>query len=151
MITTVGGTNSAATNSTRQSGGLPELSNDMFLSMFAKQLQYQDPTSPMDTDQFLAQLAQLTTVEGITNMSTGIEALGAKLDKLLAATSQNADLKSLTALDAGASLLGKIVQFGPAETDIGIVDQIKQANGKYSAVVNGKSIPIESLISVTEF
>ena len=38
------------------------LSRTQFLTIFAKQLQYQDPTSPVDTDSFLQQLAQLTTV-----------------------------------------------------------------------------------------
>ena len=41
-----------------------ELSRDQFLTLFAKQLQYQDPTSPMDTDNFLQQLAQFHRTVG---------------------------------------------------------------------------------------
>ena len=58
-------------------------SKDQFLTLFAKQLQYQDPTAPTDTDAFLAQLAQFTTVEGIQNMNSGITGLGTKLDTLI--------------------------------------------------------------------
>jgi flagellar basal-body rod modification protein FlgD len=153
MATSVTGTTgAAATSGTAAANGgtssIPEISQDMFLQLFAKQLQYQDPTSPMDTDQFLGQLTQLTTVEGITKMGSGIESIGTKLDQLLAATSMSSDLESLTALDAGASLLGKVVQYGRGESDFGRVSQIRQEGGQYLAVVDGQMVPMSSLLSV---
>jgi flagellar basal-body rod modification protein FlgD len=144
------GTNATGTTSSSATSALGQIPNDMFLQLFAKQLQYQDPTSPMDTDQFLGQLTQLTTVEGITKMSSGIESIGTKLEQLLEATTNSSDLNSLTALDAGASLLGKYVQYGNSSADAGTVDQIRQSGGQYLAVVDGQLVPIGSLISVTD-
>lgn len=151
-VTGTGSTGSAATTGTTAANSgtssIPKVSQDMFLQLFAKQLQYQDPTSPMDTDQFLGQLTQLTTVEGITKMGTGIDSIGTKLDQLLAATSKSSDLDSLTALDAGANLLGKVVQYGAGGSDFGTVTQIRQAGGQYLADVDGQMVPISSLLSV---
>ncbi|MFN9720336.1 MAG: flagellar hook assembly protein FlgD [Planctomycetota bacterium] len=138
--TTAGATKSAAS----------QIPQDMFLQLFAKQLQYQDPTAPMNTDQFLGQLTQLTTVEGITKMGSGIDAIGAKLDQLLEATTSGADLESLQALNAGANLLGKVVQYGTNESQSGVVEEIRQVGGQYKAIVNGQTVPISSLISITE-
>lgn len=52
-----------------------------FLTLFIRQLQAQDPLNPMDAQQLTAQLAQLTTVEQITNMNE-------KFDKVVAAAEQ---------------------------------------------------------------
>jgi flagellar basal-body rod modification protein FlgD len=44
-----------------------DLSKDQFLQLMVTQLQYQDPTSPTDTSDYLTQLAQFTSVEQETN------------------------------------------------------------------------------------
>ena len=46
-----------------------ELDKDAFLQLMVAQLRYQDPTSPMDTNKFLDQMAQFTTLEQITNLN----------------------------------------------------------------------------------
>lgn len=46
-----------------------------FLKLFMAQLQYQDPTAPQDTNQFMAQLAQFSTLEQLTSMNSEIEQL----------------------------------------------------------------------------
>ncbi|MCG7492791.1 flagellar hook assembly protein FlgD [Thalassobius sp. Cn5-15] len=50
--------------------GQTELSSDDFLLLMTKQLQNQDPLSPMQNEQFLAQLAQMSSVSGIENLNT---------------------------------------------------------------------------------
>ena len=47
-----------------------ELDKNAFLQIMIAQLRYQDPTSPMDTNQFVDQMAQFTTLEQITNLNT---------------------------------------------------------------------------------
>jgi flagellar basal-body rod modification protein FlgD len=42
---------------------------DEFLQLLVAQIQNQDPLNPMDGTEYVAQLAQLSTVEGIENMS----------------------------------------------------------------------------------
>src|SRR6478672_12721463 len=47
---------------------LGQLGKDDFLRLLVTQLKYQDPLSPTDNQQFMAQMAQFSTVEGINNL-----------------------------------------------------------------------------------
>ena len=46
---------------------------DMFLELLVAQLRYQDPMNPMDSSDMMAQTAQLTTVEKMTDLTDAIE------------------------------------------------------------------------------
>jgi flagellar basal-body rod modification protein FlgD len=63
------GTSSAAEKS-------KSLGKDDFLNLLVKQLQYQDPLSPMENADFTAQLAQFTSLETLTNIDDNIASLG---------------------------------------------------------------------------
>jgi flagellar basal-body rod modification protein FlgD len=123
-------------------------SKDQFLTMFAKQLQYQDPTKPTDTDAFLAQLAQFSTVEGIQNLNGGVTGLGTKLDTLIEASSGNDDLKSLEAINAGANLLGLSVRYGEEASDTGIVSEIRPDDGQILVRIGDSFYPISDVTGV---
>src|SRR3954471_9632048 len=47
------------------------LGKDTFLKLLAAQLQHQNPLNPTDDQQFLAQMAQMSTVEQVTNLVQG--------------------------------------------------------------------------------
>ncbi len=51
------------------------LSKDDFLKLLITQLQYQDPTSPMDTDKILEQTSQLASLEAQQNTNKALEQL----------------------------------------------------------------------------
>ncbi len=50
-------------------GSRTDLGRDDFLRILITQLQNQDPTEPMDDREFIAQMAQFSSLEQITNMS----------------------------------------------------------------------------------
>jgi flagellar basal-body rod modification protein FlgD len=50
-----------------------------FLTLMLAQLKNQDPTSPVDSNTFLTQLAQLSEVQGITSLNTSFSALSSSL------------------------------------------------------------------------
>ena len=56
-----------------------ELGKDEFLQILITQLTNQDPTEPMQDRDFIAQMAQFSTLEQMTNMSGEFEKLGALL------------------------------------------------------------------------
>ena len=51
------------------------LGQEDFLKLMTTQLQNQDPFAPMENGDFIAQMAQFSTVTGITEMSTEMKAL----------------------------------------------------------------------------
>lgn len=73
------------------------LGKDDFLKLLTTQLQSQDPLSPMDSNAFVAQLAQFSTVEQL-------QGVGDKLDSLLLAQATSNQLST-------ASLVGKGVRY----------------------------------------
>ena len=74
------------------------LGKDDFLKLLITQLSYQDPTSPMEDKEFIAQMAQFSTLEQMTSMA--------------------ADFAKLTAMITGSeasSALGKNVELADGE------------------------------------
>ena len=69
--------NTAGEVTQSQSGGM--LAQEDFLTLLTTQLQNQDPLSPMDNAEFLGQMAQFSTVEGIESVNKNIEALAETL------------------------------------------------------------------------
>jgi len=55
-----------------------------FLALMTAQLKNQDPTKPVDNSEYVTQLAQLSTVTGISETNAGLKAIAAKLDVLIA-------------------------------------------------------------------
>jgi flagellar basal-body rod modification protein FlgD len=51
------------------------LGQDAFLQLLVTQLQHQDPMQPQDDSQFLAQLAQFSSLEQLTEMNKSIQQL----------------------------------------------------------------------------
>ncbi|QEX23558.1 basal-body rod modification protein FlgD [Hypericibacter adhaerens] len=94
-MTTVPGVGSnTGTSSNGGSSALSSFSDnfDNFLTLLTKQLQYQDPLSPLDTNQFTQQLVEFTSVEQQIETNQ-------KLDSLLAVQSDNQAMAALSFLN----------------------------------------------------
>ena len=74
------------------------MDKDTFLKLLVTQLQHQDPTSPADSTQWTAQMAQFSTVEQLTNLA-----------KTTAAGSRSA------AVNEAVGLLGRTVSYVPSK------------------------------------
>ncbi|MDN4494247.1 flagellar hook assembly protein FlgD [Ureibacillus aquaedulcis] len=58
-----------------KTGDNSSLGKDAFLNILITQLQNQDPTQPMDDKEFIAQMAQFSSLEQMQNMTTAMQDL----------------------------------------------------------------------------
>jgi flagellar basal-body rod modification protein FlgD len=97
QVTTTGN----ASSDTNLTGSISQTMNkDDFLKLLVTQLQYQDPLSPEDPKDFVAQLAQFSSLEQQINSNTNLE----NLSKAITSLQQSQSMAQ------GVSLLGKTVQ-----------------------------------------
>jgi len=97
------------------------LDKNDFLKILITQLSHQDPTQPMDDKAFIAQMAQFSSLEQMTNMSDGL-----------------AKVATLVAKSQAVGLLGNAVDIANGgETVTGIVEAV--TGGDYpQLLVNGQ-------------
>lgn len=99
-----------------------------FLLLMTEQLKNQDPLKPLDNAQFLGQLAQFSTVQGIDSMQAAMTAMASVMDSdqtLRAAALVGHDaLVETSTLDlaAGAGVQGEITTPAAGPVTIEIVD-----------------------------
>ena len=129
------GNNAALSAATTAGTNNPKgvLGKDDFMKLLLVQLQYQDPTAPMDSEKILTQTSQLATLESADNTKKALEKLSASLGNsqqfsTISAIGKTADLGS----DAIAHDKGKPTTFEvyfPKDVQQGSV-VITDANGK---------------------
>ncbi|MCU7667016.1 flagellar hook capping FlgD N-terminal domain-containing protein [Bacillus thuringiensis] len=127
----------AATTKTATERGV--MNKDDFLKLFLASLQYQDPMSPMESKDMMAQMSQLTMVEQITN-------LGKVVDSLKAAVQKNP-------LEQGMGFLGKEIIGLTTEGEVveGKVNEVQVYKGVLELIVNNKPIEIGNIARVANY
>lgn len=104
------------------------MGKDDFLKLLTTQLQYQDPLSPADPKDFVAQLAQFSSLEQLMNLNTTMGNLSTSFS----------NLQSTDQMSQGLSLLGKTVQAQ------GNVFQVSSGTpGDMSYVLNGAASSVK--------
>ena len=135
------GNNSALSAATATGNTNPKgvLGKDDFMKLLLVQLQYQDPTSPMDTEKILTQTSQLASLESADNTKTALEKLSASLGNAqqfstIAAIGKTADLGSDTiSHDKGSSSTFEV--YFPNDVEQGSV-VMTDADGKTIKTLN---------------
>lgn len=112
------------------------LDKDDFLKILVTQLKNQNPMEPLQDRDFIAQMAQFSSVEQLMNMATEITALR-----------QN--------LGFASDLIGKQVAWvetaptGESVMQEGIVESIVIRDGEQYAIVGGHEVKVSSITAMT--
>jgi len=123
-VNTAAATGTAAT----QSGGSVAKANvdyQSFLRLLVAQMKNQDPTKPMESTEYVAQLATFSQVEQSIQMNT-------KLEQMLRAS-------SMSQADA---LIGREITSADGKTT-GLVEEVRlTATGLIAVLADGKEVPV---------
>jgi flagellar basal-body rod modification protein FlgD len=104
-----------------------QLGNNDFMQLLVTQLRYQDPLKPMDDRDFMAQVAQFSTLEQMTEMTRWSQ------------------------MTYGLGLVGQEVSFqGPdGQARSGIVRAVKLVDGVPSLNLGDQDLKIDQVLSVS--
>ena len=139
-MSTNGVTNAStpATSNTSSStaGGFASLQPSDFVNMLCAELQYQDPTQPMDSSQILQEVSQ------IDNISTN-QQLNTTLQSVL--LGQN--------ISSASSLLGMPVSATDASGNAvsGTVSSVSISNGVATLNIGGTSVPLSNVTEILPY
>lgn len=119
-----------ATKSTRNTG---ELGKDDFLKLLITQVQYQDPLNPTTDTDFIAQMAQFSSLEQMQNLNMSF------------------------AYQSGLSMMGKFISAditdpvtGDTKYVDGIVESVRIINSEVYAVVGEDDVPLDKIHRVLD-
>lgn len=121
----------AANNSAKTS---QTMDSEVFMKLLVTQLQNQDPSSPMDTNQMISQQTQLAMMEQITNQTT--------------TANENFSLQMRI---AAANLVGKQVSYTDATSGAavtGTASAVSYANSVPTVTVNGKEVALDVISGI---
>ncbi|HTG68732.1 MAG TPA: flagellar hook capping FlgD N-terminal domain-containing protein [Candidatus Udaeobacter sp.] len=113
------------------------LGKDQFLSILVTQLRNQDPMQPLQDKDFIAQMAQFTSVEQLMNMSSELTLMR-----------QN--------IGSASTMIGKTIEWNEADeagevtTVKGVVESIISKDGILYARVGGAEIALDYVTAISE-
>jgi len=128
--------NYSTTNVNKAATKSNELGKDQFLSLFVAQLKNQDPLTPMNNTDFIAQMAQFSSVEQLMNMTNEIELLR-----------QN--------IGTASSLIGKHVTWNEYDSNgavirsNGLVQSIVSQDNNLFVEVDGRLVGIDFISQIS--
>jgi flagellar basal-body rod modification protein FlgD len=106
------------------------------MKILMTQLQHQDPSKPLEDKEFIAQMAQFSSLEQISNMNTELKALRQTMGLSPAFIGKQI---SWSVLD---SVGNKVVKSG-------VVDALTFKSGIQYASVKGEEVSLDQIVKVT--
>lgn len=133
----INGVTEATTNRMGQSAAMEGLDRDAFLQMLVAQMRYQNPLSPVDGQEYLAQAAQFAQMERLEQLAQGQHEAVAYQQILLS-----------------SSLVGKTVVgaagIGGGPPITGVVSSVRFTDGVPTLVVGNDTIAIGDVEEVID-
>ncbi len=117
-----------------------ELGKDEFLKLLITELQHQDPTNPMQDREFIAQMAQFSTLEQMLNFNKNME-------KLLSGVSFQSSF-NLLGLNVQIQDKSNMDTEGNPIFISGKVESVLKNENEILVRVNGENYPISDITSV---
>lgn len=111
------------------------VSKNEFLLLLVAQLQHQDPLSPMESTDFIAQLAQFSALEQLTTLNA-----------------INADMFEYQQLVGGSSMIGMTANYldpNTGEFTEGRIEGI-EVGKTISVIINGETVPMTNIVKLYE-
>ena len=125
----------AATFNSASSAAAPGSSSQQvdFMKLLMAQMKNQDPMSPTSAKDYVAQMAQFSSVQGITQLNQSISSL-----------------LSLQGLTQGVGLIGKTVSYTNAagKTASGTVGSLAMVGGQPQLVINNTNVSMSQIQSI---
>lgn len=110
-----------------------QLDKDAFLKLISAQLKYQDPMSPTDNKDFMSTMAQITSLEQITNLAN------ATADQIFSGH-----------MTSGVQMIGKNVSFLKEDgtPGNGVVESVQVLDGKVYLQIGDEKVPVNGVQEV---
>jgi flagellar basal-body rod modification protein FlgD len=131
MLTAASSATSAGQTGLFDTSGDDGLGRDAFLKLLVTQIQMQDPLEPMGAQEYIAQLAQFSSLE-----------------QLQSANLQLAVLQHMQAVSQAVLLIGHTVTTGE-DGPTGLVDGITFVDGQPMLLVGGKTVEPGDVVGVS--
>jgi flagellar basal-body rod modification protein FlgD len=131
-VNTIGDATNVSTTAPKANGST--LGKDDFLKLFVTQLQHQDPMNPSDNSQFMAQMAQFSTLEQITNLSN-----------------TTAQMVFANQVSQSVGLIGHTVTYDKADgtSATGVASSVNIDNGNILVTIGADQVQPGSIRNVT--
>jgi len=116
--------------------GSSAVNKDEFLKLFVAQLKNQSPLDPLKGHEFIAQLAQFSSVEQLTNLNTSF-----------------ADNLKFQQLTGGSEFIGKKATYvDPVVGDAaeGVIQGVTTLDDSISVVIQNREIPLSNITGIFE-
>ncbi|MDZ4774186.1 MAG: flagellar hook capping FlgD N-terminal domain-containing protein [Planctomycetota bacterium] len=141
VVSNIQSGSNASSNSASTVASASNLDKDAFMKLLVSQLKNQDPLAPQDNGQYIAQLAQFSSLEQMQELNDNVVGL--------AVLQQNNALMSQ--LTQSSSLIGQQVRYTDPTTQesrVGTVSSVKIEDDLAQLSIGGNNVPLGNVTEV---